>query len=110
FRFGDAIAWEANALLEELEAPLRIVGNPQVDSIVGSWPGPVDAVLCRTNARALSTVIDAQMRNQPVHLVGGGTEVASFARAVQELQRDGRTSHHDLACFESWQEVLDYVC
>lgn len=109
FRFGSAIAWEANSLLEELEAPLRIVPNANVDSYVGPYAGPVDAVLCRTNARALQTVIDAQMRRQPVHLVGGGNEVAAFARAVRELRSEGRTSHHDLACFESWQEVLDYV-
>jgi superfamily I DNA/RNA helicase len=109
FRFGWAIADCANDVLDQLEAPLRIEANEEQFSTVGAWDGPIDAYLCRTNATAISAVLAAQMRGQRVHLVGGGTEVARFARAVRELKETGHTSHHDLACFDSWAEVKSYV-
>jgi hypothetical protein len=109
FRFGPAIADEANAVLEMLDAPLRIIADPDQHSTVGEYDGEPDALLCRTNAAAIEAVLAAHERRQPVHLVGGGTEVASFARAVKELQETGRTTHHELACFDSWNEVQSYV-
>lgn len=109
FRFGDVIAARANAILDVLDAPLRIVGNPDRESTIGEYDDEPDALLCRTNATAIEAVLAAQVRRQPVHLVGGGTEVASFARAVVELRTQGWTSHYDLACFDSWAEVVEYV-
>jgi hypothetical protein len=109
FRFGAAIADEANRVLDALDAPLRIRPNPEMISTVGAWTGDEDALLCRTNATALQAVLGAQLRNRPVHLVGGGTDLLMFARAVRDLKETGRTSYHELACFDSWAEVKSYV-
>lgn len=108
FRFGPAIAAEANHILGLLGSDLRITPHDR-ESTVGEWWGPVDAILCRTNAVALEEVLGAQLRGQRVHLVGAGTEIAAFARAVQQLKDHGRTSHPELAPFESWGEVKEYV-
>jgi ATP-dependent exoDNAse (exonuclease V) beta subunit len=48
-------------------------------------------------------------RGVKAHLVGGGADVAAFARAAADLQRGNPTSHADLACFSSWGEVQEYV-
>lgn len=51
----------------------------------------------------------AKKAGQRVHLVGGGTEVVSFAKGAQILMDGRRSDHPDLACFENWGEVQEYV-
>lgn len=109
FRFGQAIADVANRSLASLGAPLRLVGDPQRDSFVGEIVGEPDAILCRTNATAMTTLLAARERGTPVHLVGGGKDVAAFARGARRLQDGQLTDYHDLACFRTWGEVLTYV-
>ncbi len=110
FRFGLALADVANEVLDALDASLRIVGNPERTTTVGPLAGRApDAILCRTNAEALHVVLGAQTRGQPVHLVGNGTEAAAFAKAVADLRTTGFTAHPDLACFDTWGDVQDYV-
>jgi superfamily I DNA/RNA helicase len=108
FRFGTAIADEANRILGKLEAELRLVGTDSIRSIVGPVSEP-DAILCRTNAAAVREVLTRQKQGQRVALVGGGDEVVRFAKAARELMDDGHTDHPELACFESWGEVQTYV-
>lgn len=108
FRFGPEIAEVANLVLDRLGAELRLegVGGP---SSVRPILGEPDCVLTRTNAEAVTTVLRYQADGVRVHLVGGGEEVASFAKGVQQLEETGWTAHPELACFDSWQEVRDYV-
>jgi superfamily I DNA/RNA helicase len=108
WRFGQTIADEANKWLEVLEANLRLSGNPAISSRLES-DSHADAVLCRTNAEAVSTVISCHHRHIPVALVGGGKEVISFARGAAELMTRGQTSHPELFAFTTWGEVRDYV-
>lgn len=108
FRFGPAVAEVANLVLTELGAELPLLGFDQIDSTVGEIESP-DCILTRTNARAVSTLLNAIRQGRRPHLVGGGREVVAFARAVDDLHRDGRTSYPDLACFASWGEVTEYV-
>lgn len=108
FRFGHAIADEANGILERLNAELRIIGTPSIPSVVDRVVSP-DAILTRTNAAAVREVLTLQRQGRRVALVGGGDEVVRFAKAARELMNDGHTDHPELACFESWGEVQTYV-
>lgn len=107
WRFGPAIADVANLLLEELDAEIRLIGNPAMSSTVAGCDPR--AVLCRSNAGAIDAVLRFQRAGRHPHLVGGGEEVVRFAKAVDELQQTGTTRHPELACFDSWSEVLAYV-
>lgn len=109
FRFGDKVAAVANHILSGLDAPLRLKGLGTIASTVGATVGAPDAVLTRTNATAVRTVLGLQQAEQPVHLLGGGAQVLSFARAVNDLQMQGRTNHPELACFDTYEEVKQYV-
>lgn len=110
FRFGEAIAEAANEILDLLESELRLRGLPSIESEVGELgEKPYDAMLCRTNARAVSEMLHNQREGRVPHLIGSGTEVAAFARGAKELKDEKWTSHPDLTCFRSWGEVLDYV-
>lgn len=108
FRFGPAIAELANVPLGELGATKQLVGFDPVASSVGAIEKP-DAILTRTNARAMTNLFAAIREGRRPHLIGGGEEVKRFARAADDLQADGRTEFPDLACFESWGEVQEYV-
>jgi hypothetical protein len=109
FRFGHAIAEEANGFLAQLDTPLRLTGNPAVTSYVGPFDGDPDALLTRTNATAVGALLDALRRGLRPHIVGGGAEVVRFVEGAQKLKAEGFTTHPDLACFRSWLEVQEYV-
>jgi hypothetical protein len=108
FRFGPAIATEANRFLSQLDTPLRIKGTTQILSTVAALDKP-DAVLCRTNAGALKVALDAQRDGTSVHLVGGGKQMSAFIRGAQELIDNGSTTFPELSLFTSWSMVEEYV-
>lgn len=109
FRFGAVIAEVANAVLDCLQdrSPLVMRGFDQIASRLATLANP-DAVLCRTNATAVQTVLTAIKDGKRPHLVGGGDEVLKFVKAAQDLQGGRRTQHPELAAFESWGEVKAY--
>jgi hypothetical protein len=109
FRFGEEIAEIANVVLERLGAELRLTGRGREGRV-----GPVseaDAVLCRSNARAIETVIRALASGKRVHLMGGGQDLLLFVRSAAALQQDPpqRANHPDLACFDDWDAVVEYA-
>ena len=122
FRFGPEIAEQANLVLAALGAELRIVGRGQPGS-VGAIGGDASAILTRTNAEALTWVIQLQLAGRKTHLVGGtgnqGRDLVSFvesaavlgapAKPGEEGPPTGQAWHRDLACFTSWAEVVQYV-
>lgn len=108
FRFGPAIASLANELLACLPTELRLRGLESILSRIGSVD-QADACLYRTNAGAVGELIRLMDAGVAAHLVGGANDVVSFARAASDLIDGRRTGHQELACFESWFEVQDYV-
>lgn len=109
FRFGDAIAEEANRWLGYLEAPLRLRGLPSISSRLDFIERP-DAVLCRTNADTIEQAMQAQERGFDVAIVGDVAEqMASFAAAADEFRRGEKVRHRDLAQFKTWSDVVEFV-
>lgn len=108
FRFGDAVAEEANRWLEYLDAPLRLRGLPSIASRLEFVEQP-DAILCRTNSDVIEQAMSAQDRGMDVAVVGGTSEISSFATAVDDLRMNGKTRHSELSVFKSWADVQAYV-
>lgn len=108
FRFGAAIADEANKWLQLLGAAAKLRGFDQIDSRLERG-GDVDAILCRTNGGAITRVIHALAAGQRVALVGGGDDMRRYAEAAQQLLRGEPCGHPELMAFSSWGEVRDYV-
>lgn len=111
FRFGDAIADEANFWLTLLDAEIRVKGLPGKPSSVWASKRQPEAVLTRTNGGAMQEIIESQRRGLAVGVAGErkATELLKLAEAAQELQKDGKTKHRDLEDFTSWADVVAFV-
>jgi superfamily I DNA/RNA helicase len=108
FRFGQAVADEANKWLELLNAPLRLKGFDQIKSEIVPLEAP-KAILCRTNATVVAEALHSQEDGKNVAIVGGTTEIRMFAEAAQDLMSGQPTNHPDLTAFKSWADVQEYV-
>ena len=109
FRFGQAVADEANKWLGLLNAPLRLKGFDQIKSEVVTTLDNPKATLCRTNASVVAEALHAQQDQKRVAIVGGTGEIRAFAEAAQELMSGGTTYHPELIGFKTWSEVQQYV-
>lgn len=108
FRFGPAIAEQANKILSTLGADLRLKGLESIESIVGVVDDP-DVLLCRTNAYAIKSTLTYQKQGKDVALVGGASEILKFAEAAKQLMSNRKVYHPELSCFDDWGDVRDYV-
>lgn len=108
FRFGPAIAEEANGWLSRLEAPLRLRGLESIASELVDLPRP-RAVLCRTNMETVAVALRAMEDGRSPAIVGGTGEIRRLAEAAGDLKAGVGTDHRDLCAFGTWAEVQDYV-
>ncbi len=107
FRFGPAIAEQANYWLNLLDAPLRLTGFDKIDSTLASVETP-DAILCRTNATAIEYAMSYQEQGKKVALVGGAAQIKAMAEASIDLMAGRGTGHPELVAFKTWGEVVAY--
>jgi hypothetical protein len=108
FRFGPAVATEANRWLALLNAPLRLRGLESIPSQVMRLDDP-RTVLCRTNVETVSQALNALEDGRMPAIVGGTREIQALARAAEDLKAGKGTDHRDLCVFRSWLEVQEYV-
>lgn len=108
FRFGHAIADEANKWLDVLSSPLRLTGFDPIPSQIGRLTA-ADAILCRTNGQTIAEISDLVNHGHKVALAGGGGGLKSMAEAAADLQMGKGTDHPELYAFRTWDEVRAYV-
>jgi hypothetical protein len=112
WRFGEAIADEANRWLDMLGSKHRVQGNRDITSTVGDIEVPT-AILCRGNGTALGWVLKFHSINLPVCLAPGtkdaGKDIERFAWAAKSLMSGEGTDHPDLVGFQTWQQLVNYV-
>jgi superfamily I DNA/RNA helicase len=109
FRFGPAVADEANKWLRLLSAPLQLRGFERIMSRLDVLGTEADAVLCRTNAEAVAQVIAAMGNGRRAALVGGGGEIKAMAEAAVSLKHGRGTSHPELFLFTTWGQLQEYA-
>lgn len=108
FRFGPAVAAEANKWLTMLDADKPLVGFEKIDSVVGPLENP-KAILCRTNATVIAETMHSQEAGKRVYVQGGTGEIKAFAEAAELLMAGQPASHPELIGFENWNEVKEYA-
>lgn len=107
WRFGPEIADKANLVLVQLDADRWVIGRGDAGT-VGTLQFP-HVTLCRTNAVAAEFYMDALARGLSAHIIKGAADVERFAKSAAHLQAGRKAYHEDLACFDTWGEVLAYV-
>ena len=108
FRFGAAIAEQANRWLVHTEAPLRLTGFEKIESRIEPLANP-DAILCRTNAGVIAAAMQAQKNGQRVAITGGTAQIESFVKAAQRLMEGSEVEHPELGIYATWEDVLEAV-
>ncbi len=110
FRFGPAVALEANRWLTLLGATLRLTGSPAIDSRIARPGEPgATAVLCRTNAGTIRRLIDVAKTNKRAALVGDTRSLRNLVDAADRLKLGQQVDHPELAAFSTWAELQDYA-
>lgn len=108
FRFGAAIAAEANRALRYLGSERSVIGAGQPGT-VGRIDAPT-AILCRTNAGCLKNFMRLVDEGRSVAIVADvRRELIPFFEACERIQDGQQVQHRELAMFSSWGEVQDYV-
>jgi len=109
FRFGQAVAVQANKFLRLLNSPLNLKGHDKIESeVVGEMTDP-SCIICRTNATVIQHAMEHQKAGRKVAIVGGTKDIESFTKAAQDLMNGTRGEYHpDLAGFGSWAQVEGY--
>lgn len=107
FRFGDTIAAAASSVLRTLDEPEPIKGNPDKKSYIGA--DDCEAILARTNASVMSTVLNQLDRGRTPHVVGGVDEIVKMLRGVQDLKRGEPSDVPEFFGFPNWQEVVEHA-
>lgn len=108
FRFGQAIADEANDWLDVIGSSLQLRGFEAIDSEVLSLNPEAGTVLCRSNMGVMAEGFDAMDDGQRVAVVGGAKQLQDLANACLELQEKGSTQHPELLAFDGWKAVQEY--
>lgn len=108
FRFGDAIADEANRWLTLAGQDLRITGTPTIPSSLTTLEH-LTAILCRTNGGAISEILSLLAAGRRVALNGRVDQLKQLTDAARALKESRRTDQVDLRLFTTWGEVQDYV-
>jgi hypothetical protein len=108
FRFGPALAREANRWLSIVDAPIRLSGTPALTTELSEVKRP-DAILCRSNFGAMAEVMALLEAGKRVALVGGGDALAKIATAAQALKEGKRSWHRELMLFDSWGDLQEYA-
>jgi len=108
WRFGQAVADEANVWLGVAGTDMGLTGNPNRASKLEPLGRP-DTILCRSNAGTIDALLHAHDDGVRVHLVGDGKEMLALAQAAQRLQDGKPAGHPELAAFSSWDQVVEYA-
>ncbi|MEF3118914.1 UvrD-helicase domain-containing protein [Streptomyces chrestomyceticus] len=108
FRFGHALAEEANQWLAFTGSKLRLTGHQNTTTRIAPADKP-EAVLCRTNGGAMAEVLHQMDSGRQVAMAGGGGTLRSLAIAARDLKAGRGTRHPELFLFKSWGELQDYA-
>jgi hypothetical protein len=108
WRFGEAIAAEANIWLDAIGADMHLVGNPERQSRIERLDQP-DTILCRTNAGTIESLLATYSAGRKAHLVGNGSEMLVLARAAERLMNGQPAIHPELVAFREWSAVQEYA-
>lgn len=110
FRFGNAVAEEANKVLKALNVTNLIKGHDQIQSRVGPINGRLPyTFIARTNAELIKRIVSKESNSKKIHFVGGVAKVLSLFESAYFLNRKqlSKVSDASLKRFPSWDKFVE---
>ncbi len=117
WRFGQDIAKYSNTVLSILDAPIRLKGNPDIDSQLHHYrdfdslryiDNP-DSVIVRSNADLIDVLTYFRACDNPVYLNANTSYVLSIVDDVERLLKGKKPKTKDLRDISSIEELKDYA-
>ncbi|KRA37917.1 MULTISPECIES: UvrD-helicase domain-containing protein [unclassified Nocardioides] len=109
FRFGPAIAEEANKWLQLLGSDMRLSGlGNQKSKVVDDLVNP-NVVLCRNNSTVIGELFLGLEAGKKVGVIGDGRDLLAVADAAASLKAGRTTDHEEFSLFGTWGEVVEYA-
>jgi hypothetical protein len=106
FRFGSAIADAATVVLRRLGAKEPLRGFPGIESHL-SHVRP-DAILARTNAGVIGSVLQCLARGISCHVLGGTRELERVLEDVKRIKQGTMAQSPELLGFSIWKDVIAF--
>ncbi|MBZ5507868.1 MAG: UvrD-helicase domain-containing protein [Acidobacteriia bacterium] len=107
FRFGDVIASGATKVISKLGATKSLRGTSSLLSHIG--PVHPIAILCRSNAGVIASLITHQNEGARTYVVGGTIDQQRLLENVKRLKRNIPSELPEFFGFVNWDEVVDHV-
>ncbi len=107
FRFGSAIAETANRILG-LNNTNGLIGSSKISSQIIQDDAP-QAIICRSNAGVIETLITQMAAQRKTSLLGGSGEIVGQLRGAQQLRQGRPSTSPELSMFSDWSEVKQYA-
>ena len=117
WRFGQDIAKYSNTVLSILDAPIRLKGNPDIDSQLHHYQdfedfdhiADPDSVIVRSNADLIDMLIYFRTRGNPVYLNANTSHVLSIVDDVERLIKGKKPKTKDLRDISNMEELKEYA-
>ncbi len=116
FRFGSEIANVANTVLDTLNAPIRLTGNPDMDSHVHTLApekvpdlSQLDAILVHTNARLLFAAERCMQVGVPYTIMADTSGIYNLAYDYDRLANGEKATRTELRDFNTQAELFDHL-
>lgn len=108
FRFGPALATEANRILAAMGETQTLKGFSNVQTEVLDF-GSARTILTRTNASLFKEVLKALDAGMRPHVIGGTEQLKALLKDVDLLQAGSPGTQPEFFGFSSWAEVLEFI-
>ena len=111
FRFGDAIADEANAVLEMLGSQSLVKGLPSINSKLAEIKNVPYTLLARTNAKLFEKCIIAIQEGYNCSLVADVHKIVLLISSVYYIwiKKPEWVKDERMMRFKDWSDLLEYV-
>lgn len=106
FRFGDGIARAATKVLQALGAREPLRGSETVVSHLARVRP--DAILARSNAGVIGSVLTCLARGWSCHVLGGTQQLERVLHDVERVRQGSAGQSPELLGFDSWKEVMAF--
>jgi hypothetical protein len=106
FRFGEAIAHAATAVIRSIGATKPLRGLATLPSDLA--PVRPDVILARSNTGVIGSLLQCLQRGVSCHVLGGTRELERLLEDVKRVKQGATAQSSELLGFATWKDVMSF--